>query len=199
MWVFPHSCDNLLSYHRLVLNAQTPCLTLCWNYGSLSQCLSSSCVLNSVLSWQILFPDFTEEKAGLSSVCRLTPRHHMGCELQAHFKAWSFLTTLLCLATWESKKSSFLPNRCQKSLSGYPDVETPLGLAGSEPMSLHLKVNPIPPSVLTSSCCILSNRSPAPAQASDEGPSISERPEDLGPCSLSCQTLGTTPKYSGNL
>lgn len=142
----------------------------CWNYGSLSQCLSSSCVLNSVLSWQITVSWFYGRESRAQLVCRLTPKDQMGCEHQANFKVWWFLTTLLCLVAWKSMKGSFLPKRYEKYLSWAIQMRRHLW-----DMSLHLKMHPISPSVLTSSCCMSSNQSPAEAQVSDAGPSISER------------------------
>lgn len=110
-------CDNLPSHPVLVLTAQSPCLTLSAGITEVCHSAYLPLVFLTVCSAGRYCFLIVQKRKQTSAVCRLTPRHHMGCELQANFKAWCFLTNLLCLATWESMKGSFLPNRYQKYLS----------------------------------------------------------------------------------
>lgn len=146
-------------------------------------------MLNSLLSWERLFPDFTEEKVGLSSGHRLThsltPRGPVGFEPQAPSKAWRFPTT--SLGVWETKKGLFPPpNRCQKSLSWAMQMRN---LWNSQAQSLYHFLESASHPSLSRDKKLLQiewNGSPAEAQV-----------RDLGPCCPGSQTPGTTPKSSG--
>lgn len=158
---FLHSCDNLPAHPRLLLHSQSPCLTLS---AGITKVCHHACLPLVFLT-----------------VCSAVDNCFL--ILQRRKRSWLHLQTHSKMPS--SFPSQVVPNhftlpwplgKARRALFCETDARS---ISRTIQMSRSLwglqvqKVFPVPPSVQTSSCCKLSDRSPAAAQVSD-----------LGPCSL---------------